>query len=222
MMIDISNLMNTLAAQRKAYHSEADFQHAFAWEVHRQFPKSSVRLERPLSVNGKPLHLDFFIQLTNRVMAVELKYKTRKLVIELEGEAFSLANHSAQDTGRYDFIKDIIRLENIASNLMGCEGYAVLLTNDSAYWKPGVPGTVDEAFRLTEGRILSNSMAWTEKASDGTKKNREKDLQLKGTYKLNWQDFSVVSTESYGHFRYLAVHVTHRTGTTAFSCSKTN
>ena len=82
MMIDISNLMNTLAAQRKAYHSEADFQHAFAWEVHRQFPKSSVRLERPLSVNGKPLHLDFFIQLTNRVMAVELKYKTRKLVIE--------------------------------------------------------------------------------------------------------------------------------------------
>jgi len=103
-MIDISNLMNTLAAQRKAYHSEADFQQAFAWEVHRQFPKSSVRLERPLNVNGRPLHLDFLIQLANRAMAVELKYKTRKLVIELEGEAFSLANHSAQDTGRYDFI----------------------------------------------------------------------------------------------------------------------
>jgi len=95
MMINISDLMNTLATQRKAYHSEADFQHAFAWEVHRLFPKSFVRLERPLNVNGKTLHLDFLIQLPERAMAVELKYKTRKLVIELEGEAFSLASHSA-------------------------------------------------------------------------------------------------------------------------------
>jgi hypothetical protein len=196
--IDILGLMNTLAAQRKAYHSEADFQHAFAWEVHRQFPESSVLLERPLSVNGKTLHLDLFIQLLNKAMAIELKYKTRKLVIELEGEAFSLASHSALDIGRYDFIKDIVRLESIASNLANCEGYAVLLTNDSAYWKPRTQGTVDEAFSLTEGRTLSNSMAWTEKASDGTKKNREKQLQLTGSYKLNWQDFSVASTESYG------------------------
>ena len=210
MMINISDLMNTLATQRKAYHSEADFQHAFAWEVHRLFPKSSVRLERPLNVNGKTLHLDFLIQLPERAMAVELKYKTRKLVIELEGEAFSLASHSAQDTGRYDFIKDIIRLENIASSLASCEAYAVLLTNDSAYWKPRAAGTVDEAFSLTEGRTLGKSMAWTGKASDGTKKNREKKLQLIGEYNLNWQDFSVANTESYGQFRYLAVHVQKR------------
>ena len=210
-MINISGLMNTLATQRKVYHSKADFQHAFAWEVHRLLPKSSVRLERPLNVNGKTLHLDFLIQLPDRAMAVELKYKTRKLVIALEGgEAFSLASHSAQDIGRYDFIKDIIRLENIASNFANCEGYAVLLTNDSAYWKPRAAGTVDEAFRLTEGRILCKSMAWTENTSNGTKKNREKDLQLIGTYKLNWQDFSVASTESYGQFRYLAVHVPER------------
>lgn len=140
-------------------------------------------------------------------MAVELKYKTRKLIIELEGETFSLASHSAQDTGRYDFIKDIIHLENITSNLDSCEGYAILLTNDSAYWRSRPTGTVDEAFNLTEGRILSGSMAWTEKASDGTKRSREKDLQLMGAYELNWQDFSVASKESQSQFRYLAVHV---------------
>ena len=206
-MIDIAGLMNTLAAQRKAYHSEADFQHAFAWEVHHQFPESTVRLERPLNVNGKLLHLDLLFRLFSSTMAVEVKYKTRKLVVELEGEAFSLASHSALDIGRYDFIKDIVRLESIASNLANCEGYAVLLTNDSAYWKPRTQSTVDEAFSLTEGRVLSNSMAWTEKASDGTKKYREKPLQVTGAYKLNWQDFSVASTESYGQFRYLAVHV---------------
>lgn len=206
-MINISDLMNTLAVQRKVYHSEADFQHAFAWEMHRIFPESSVRLERPFHVNGKTLHLDFLIQLPDRGMAVELKYKTRKLVIELESEAFRLASHSAQDIGRYDFIKDIVRLETIASSLASCEGYAVLLTNDSAYWKPRAMRTVDEAFSLTDGRTLSNSMAWAQEASAGTKKNRENDLQLIGTYKLNWQDFSVANAANYGQFRYLAVHV---------------
>lgn len=206
-MINMSDLMDNLANQRKVYHSEADFQHAFAWEIHRLLPKSSVRLEMPLNVNGKKLHLDILIQSPDRTIAIELKYKTRKLVTDIDGESYSLASHSAQDIGRYDFIKDIIRLENITSTLRGCEGYAVLLTNDSAYWKQRTMGTVDEAFSLTQDRILKNSMAWTEKAADGTKKYRETDLQLTGEYKLDWQDFSVVNTENYGQFRYLAVRV---------------
>jgi len=208
MMINISDLMNNLANQRKVYHSEADFQHAFAWEIHRLLPKSSVRLEMPLkNANGKTLHLDILIQSPDRTIAIELKYKTRKLLTDIDGETFSLTSHSAQDTGRYDFIKDIIRLENITSNLKSCEGYAILLTNDSAYWKQRTMGTVDEAFSLTQDRILKNSMAWTEEASDGTRKYRENDLELIGEYKLNWQDFSVVNTKNYGQFRYLAVRV---------------
>ena len=120
----------------KAYHSEADFQHAFAWEVHSRFPESKVHLERPLSANGKTLHLDLLIQLPTKKIAVELKYKTRKILVELDGEAFRLASHSAQDIGRYDFIKDIFRLEQIASNVENCGGYAILLTTDGTYWKP--------------------------------------------------------------------------------------
>jgi hypothetical protein len=206
-MINISELMNTLSRQRKVYHSEADFQHAFAWKLHQQLPESSVRLEKLLRPNGEKQYLDFLIQLSNKSMAVELKYKTRKLVLKIENEDYSLTNQGAQDQGRYDFIKDIVRLENITSNLDSYEGYAVLLTNDSSYWKPRLKTTVDEAFSLTENRTLSGSMAWTEGASEGTKKNRTDNLLLSGAYKLNWQDFSVASTESFGQFRYLAVHV---------------
>lgn len=206
-MIDVPDVMRALASQRKAYHSEADFQHAFAWEVHSRLPYSSVRLERPLRTNGKVLHLDFLIQLPNAAIAVELKYKTRELVVDIENETFSLASHAAQDLGRYDFIKDICRLENITSSLGNCHGYAILLTNDSAYWKPGRNGTVDEAFRLNEGRILSGSLSWTDKASDGTKRNREKELHLTGIYELNWQDFSVIDADRYCQFRYVAVPV---------------
>lgn len=158
-------------------------------------------------MNGKKLHLDFLIKLPGGVVAVELKYKTRKLLVELDGEDFSLAHHSANDIGRYDFIKDIVRLESIVSSLENCAGHAIILTNDSSYWMARPKSTVDEAFRLTEGRVLKGTMAWTDKASAGTKKNREASLELAGTYRLNWQEFSVASGATYGQFRYLSVRV---------------
>jgi hypothetical protein len=206
-MINIPNLMGNLATKRKAYFSEADFQHSFAWEVHKQFPEAEVRLERPIKANGKLLHLDFQIQLPDKSLAVELKYKTRNLLIESQEESYSLSKHGALPQGKYDFIKDIVRLENITSSLEKCEGYAILLTNDNAYWRPRFKDTVDKAFNLTEGNILSGEMAWTEAASPGTKKNRENSLVLSGSYKLNWQDYSFANQENCGQFRYLAVHI---------------
>jgi hypothetical protein len=208
-MIDIPDVMEALFAQRKVFHSEADFQHAFAWEVHRRFPDSSVRLERPLSAKGKTLHLDFLIQLPERAIAIELKYKTKKLMFELDGEDYHLANHGAQDCGRYDFIKDICRLEHITSSIENCEGYAILLTNDSLYWKPSSSKgiRVDAAFHLSEGRVLHGSLGWTENASDGTKKNRESHLQVDGEYPLSWSDYAITGTENSCQFRYLVVYV---------------
>ncbi len=207
-MIDILDLMKALAAQRKVYHGEDDLKHAFAWELHRRFTNSAVRLERPLNVNGNRLHLDLFIKLPDGPMAFELKYKTRKLEVELDGEAFSLATHDAPDGGRYDFIKDIMRLENIVWSMAGCVGHAIILTNESAYWKrPRPPGTNDEAFCLAEGRILSGSMSWAEKTAKNTRAARPEILKLAGEYKLNWQDFSVASSDACGQFRYLSVPI---------------
>ena len=143
-------------------------------------------------------------------MAVELKYKTRKLGVDLEGEEYRLASHSAADIGRYDFIKDICRLKELASNLNGCEGWAIMLTNDSAYWKSSRTNeTIDGAFRIhgrscPEWHVLMDTSAG---ASEGTKRMRESHLHVTGRYVLHWLDFSAPSTESYGKFRFLAVHV---------------
>jgi hypothetical protein len=42
---DLPHLMDALAAQRPIFHSEADFQHALAWEIHTPFGTSKrVRL----------------------------------------------------------------------------------------------------------------------------------------------------------------------------------
>ncbi|MBI3914108.1 MAG: hypothetical protein HY327_07980 [Chloroflexi bacterium] len=112
-MSPIAESLNTLSKYRPVFHSEADFQHAFAWEIHQRFPTASIRLERPFLSGNNQLHLDILVIREADILAIELKYKTRGLSLRLGDEQFALKDQSAQDLGRYDFIKDIQRLEQI-------------------------------------------------------------------------------------------------------------
>ena len=201
-MIEPGKILSILAKERPVFHSEADFQHAFAWAIHKEFRGATVRLELPLQIKDQPLHIDIWVVLRGNIIGFELKYLTRKLSKELNGELFQLKNQSAQDIRRYDFIKDIKRLENIAVERKNFTGYAILLTNDGSYWsKPSIQGTIDCKFRLQEGRILEGMLAWGKEASKGTTEGREQALTLNGRYKVLWKDYS---TEG---FRSLTVRV---------------
>ena len=101
-MIDIVHFMGRLASKRKIFHSEADFQHAFAWEMQSCLDGAEIRLERPIRANGgQSLHLDLLIRTSSGSLAIELKYKTTKLSVDVESEdereEFRLASHGAQD-----------------------------------------------------------------------------------------------------------------------------
>ena len=141
----IRKAMEALSATRPIFHSEADFQHAFAWMVHTLDPEATVRLEVPFHSGDARRYLDVVIKSREVSAAVELKYKTRMLLAEAKNEAFFLEDQSAQDLGRYDFFKDIQRLEESAKAAPGRSGAAVFLTNDSAYWKP--PGRSTSGLR---------------------------------------------------------------------------
>lgn len=116
-MIDISKLLLSLAKKRPVFHSEADFQHAFAWEIHRQWPAASVRLEMPYRTHKHLFYIDIWIIYRAQIFAVELKYKTRSLFIDINKEKYQLRSQRAHDTGRYDFLRDIYRLEQIKNNI---------------------------------------------------------------------------------------------------------
>lgn len=208
-MLEIDEVMARIAAERPLFHSEADFQHALAWELHRQMPDASVRLELPQALPNKPIHLDLWVEQTNQAYAIELKYPTRKFEAMVANERFALKNHSAQDSLRYDFVKDIGRVEQIvaASGDINVTGYAILLTNESAFWRGGRPDANDAQFQLREGWTLNGRMAWAEKAGAGTIKGRETPLVLQGTYDLHWRDYSQPIPGRDERFRYLAVKV---------------
>ncbi len=208
-VLEISEVLSSLAKQRPVFHSEADFQHAFAWEIHQRLPSDAlVRLELPVQVRQQFLHIDVWVVYQNATLAVELKYKTRRLTVHIGNEQYRLKDQSAQDISRYDFLKDVQRLEQVVAVHPNSIGYAVLLTNDSAYWKKPINhSTVDADFRLYDGRVVEGVLAWGVNASDGTKKDREQSLELQGKYQLRWSDYSYPSSGSYGEFRSLVVKV---------------
>ena len=202
-MIDIVGTLTSLAHTRPIFHSEADFQHALAWRVHQLWPDYSVRLEFRPPEFTKRVHLDIWA-IGHPSLAIELKYKTRGLRANVGGELFELRDQSAQDIGRYDFLNDVQRVEQVVSSRRGVTGYAILLTNDSAYWRPPrSPGTIDAEFRIHQGRLVTGDLAWGAAASDGTMKGREAAIALRGSYALTWRDYSEPVRGRYGKFRYL-------------------
>lgn len=211
-MFDLNNVLNVLRTTRPVFHSEADFQHALAWQIHQQYPEYSIRLEYPLSL-GQSEHLDILAFGNGSSLAIELKYKTKQLFISVDEEIFWLKDQSAQDCGRYDFLLDIERLEQFVSKYPNCVGHAILLTNDSSYWDPPRGAlTVDADFRIHDGRLINGILSWGQKASKGTTKGRERAITIRGTYRLLWKDYCVLKSnynvKGYRRFRYLMVTIT--------------
>lgn len=190
--------------KRDLFHSEADFQHHFAWEIHKEANDAAdIRLEFPLSndSSNRCEYCDVLVR-GESTIGIELKYKTKGLTANVGDELFELKRQNAQDLGRYDFLKDISRLESWCEHKKISKGYAILLTNDPSYWsKPQKPDTNDSAFRLHHNRVEQGSLAWKDSAGSGTIKGREACLVLKNSYSLTWVD-----TPRSG-FRYLLVEI---------------
>lgn len=207
-MENIHAVIASLALRRPVFHSEADFQHALAWELHQFDPTASVRLEKRVSTLGSRVHLDLLFQSGSGELAIELKYKTRAIELDHAGEKFNLLNQSAQDIGRHDFIKDIGRLEDYVHANSAAVGYAIFLTNDRTYWsKTQKKDSIDSEFRLHEGRQIQGSVTWGERAAAGTMYRREEPIVLRGRYETAWRDFSSLGNGRGEQFRYLAIRV---------------
>lgn len=204
--MELDIIMEALSERRPVFHSEADFQHALAWEIQTTCPDSRIRLEYVIPTLR--YHMDILVYMDGAVIPIELKYKTRKSSFDIDGEPFELSNHGAQDIGRYDFVKDICRVEQTVRQYTSPCGYAVLLTNESSYWRPGRSiDTIDAAFKLHDGHLLTGELAWKEHAGDGTTKGRAAPLVLDGRYPLCWQDYSLLNESGAGRFRCLTVRV---------------
>jgi len=204
--MNIDKAINNLAKDRPLFHSEADFQFALAWEIQKLHPRANIRLEMNLNeAEYKSEYLDALVKLGGKEYGIELKYKTRGFRTTVSKEPFVLKDQRAHDVGRYDFIKDITRLERFTKRKRNRSGIAILVTNDGHYWNESKRATVDSEFRLHDGRKLEGRLSWSSKASEGTRRGREEPLILRKSYNLKWMNYS--SLEKGDHFKYLKITI---------------
>ncbi len=205
--VPLDTVLSRLADQRPVFHSEADFQHAFAWVAHTIDPQLQVRLE----THPQPdVRLDLLLGRPDldRHTAVELKYLTALWTGEVAGEHFALKNHGARDIRSYDVVKDIARVERFVAARPNCDGLVIIISNDSGYWRSVTHerDTNASAFRLYQEVELAGTRAWGPHTGAGTRRGREADIGLSGAYNLSWRDYSRLPGAR-GVFRALVVMV---------------
>lgn len=212
----VHEVMSELSRQRPVFHSEADFQHAFAQLLLKRHPSLNVRLEIPYRSIGSTepdsrTVVDLYCSDYERgaVTAIEFKYKTRRWSGAVRDEDVRLLYQSAADLGRKNFVKDIDRLERW-SDAVGGTAFAILLTNEDGYWSaPRGPRTTnDAAFRIHEGAELTGELLWANNV------NSRNNRTLKGRFPMRWVDYSDLSEYGEGQrkgnqLRYVIAKVDH-------------
>jgi hypothetical protein len=203
---ELDNVLRSLGDRRQVFHSEADFQHALAWEIQKAWPEARIRLEVPLAgLKGRGA-LDIVVTRGGRRIALEVKYFKASLGVTIDGERFDLPATVARDIARHDFCKDLVRLEHAIDSGQVDVGFAVLLCNDSGFWSDSGRVGIDEAFKISDGRRLEGTLTWHERAGAGTIAKRDVPLCLRGSYPVKWMEFCSLGVRN-GIFRALVVPV---------------
>ncbi len=202
---NIDTALQSLSQIRPIFHNEADFQFSFAWEIQKQNPDYGIRLEYKVP-QFTSRYTDIWIKGENPI-AIELKYKPVSMQLQHNKEIFELKKHGAQDIGRYDFLKDVQRLEEIIMKYPETSAYAIIITNDELYWKnPQKYNSVDKDFKIHQDRNIQGTLSWSSETGKGTMKAREEPIKINGSYNINWKNYSNFD-QKYGQFKMLCLEI---------------
>ena len=137
------------------------------------------------------LRIDVLVRKGDEYLPIELKYKTKsvKKRIPRFGEQVSadvevMKNQGAQDLGKYDFWKDVRRIEIVRKRFKAIQsGLAVFVTNDPAYLQSGRDLSNHIKFSMTEG-AHGKEKHWLDKESTCCKTHP--DFNVDQEYTIHW------------------------------------
>ena len=165
--MNFNAIIQRLRETRSVFHSEDDLKLAMAWAISQLYPSFQVRLEKPIEIGMRlkdgdataraPIDIVILDPVSRNAYPIEIKYKTKKADLRVEGENYSLANHGANLGARYGFRKDIYRVENVyIENYEIKQGFTFILTNDKAYYMNDVSSknSLDAFFTFHHGAVL--------------------------------------------------------------------
>ena len=198
--------MEKLSSERKVFHSEADFQFSLAWKIKENYSDYEIFLEWPVLIDNKDRYVDIILEKDEKIIPIELKYKTKAL----KYNSFNLKTQGAKDIACYDYLKDIQRVESLISDPKFEKGFSIFLTNDLIFLNMPSQDAGYKEFSIHDGRKIDKnaSLNWKKSIGEGTKRGRKDPIKLKFNYKFKWEDYSNLNSESSNDkFKYLACEI---------------
>ena len=217
----IESIINNFAQQGFVFSNEQDFQFELALALRNSKQVKEVKLEAlslPCSwqmiqtnVNLKrddKEYTDIIVRKnTGEYIAIELKFKTAdKICYYQTTKSGNVATmkQGAHNINAYDFINDIVRLENINgryfyNGFKVSKGYAILLTNNQNYRYNNFSGSsIWKNYSIDDGKCLSGTLLFNGNQQRYITGNRTFDaLTLGGLYTLDWKDYPLPNYQDY-------------------------
>lgn len=196
---EIEKIIMKLAERRKLFHSEDDFKFALALTIKELYKNAEIRLEYPFD----NIHIDILVNLNDNRIPIELKYKTKEYHLKVNEENYNLKEQYAENIGKYLYLKDIQRIENLIGKCSKIsEGYTIFVTNNKSYQNSSRSNSKCINFSLKNGRIIKkkSKLVWNKSK---VKKYLENPIELKNEYQINWKQYSKIDDSNAGTFIYL-------------------
>ncbi len=179
------------------YYNEASVQLKIGFELFKRLKTEPVLEYRIKETNE---YLDIFIEYDNKKYGIELKYKTKKI------NEYDFKNQGAQNNGKFDFIKDISRIEKFIEVEEIDAGFAILITNDDLYCKPARLGTKVKAFDLIDKETDNKKILQKGSYKAEWKGRKQQELCLKSVRQINWSCKSTEETDC-AYFQHCIVEI---------------
>lgn len=159
----------------KCFLKEIQIQLAMGIELYKD-KKIEAVLEKNIQLaNKNSANVDIWFEHENTRYAIELKYKTKDT-----GDG-TFINQGAQNNGKYDFVNDIHRVEQIVKQGFADKGFAILITNDPKYWNVSRKNSAVSEFDLISGETLEGTYTprW---------KDRTEPIVLEKKHEVQWRE----------------------------------
>ena len=200
------DIRNFLKQQKELLFNEFDFQMQLAIYLRSIGKYDDVESEYFIPTKNTDLlkgydwdsnmRVDLVVRKDNEYVPIELKYVTKRVVKDYERFGVMvkgmeiLKEHSAQDIRRYDFWKDVRRIELIKKIFPAVKnGLAVFLTNDPSYIKDPKPQSACFPFSMSGNRKTGGGkMDWL--GCPATAKDHH-SFNLDEEYQLQWNKTSI-------------------------------
>lgn len=148
------------------------------------------------------LRIDVLVRRGKEFLPIELKYKTKTVRKKLlrfgesvAEEVVVMKNQGAQDIGKYDFWKDVRRIEIVRNRFGNIKhGLAVFVTNDPMYVQRGREKSNHIKLSMDEG-IHGKEKHWLNKNSVCCQSNP--NFEVEKEYSIHWDSRDIEGVECF-------------------------